>query len=210
MPTYETAPDDAQTMLDDLIQTHRHDLVRAEAEIMLRFAYGEFEGGVLKRPALKVRGKRAAGKCKVHSPDDRASGTRDVTITIDGDLWPRLSEQRRRALVHHELCHIDHWSGDRDNDSRPLLKARQGDWDFDGFHEVLSLYGAESFEASHLNVIAETHRQLDLPFRTADPAAEARTETEAETEAPAPALKPKRTRKAAEESGESIAAQSRS
>jgi hypothetical protein len=78
-----------------------------------------------------------------------------------------MVDQRRRALLHHELTHIEAWDRTRDDIGRPALQTRHGDWNFDGFHRIVELYGEQSVEYRNLAMIAEMHRQLNLPFGAA-------------------------------------------
>ena len=160
--TYQKCDETVRELLDELLQKHRSDLIDAQATIELLFAFGT-DG----KPALKKSGQVVLGRCKINSLQDRAEGKADATITLDGDRWPKMNDRRRLALLHHELTHIDRWEpGDKDRDDlgRPALAARHGDWNFDGFHRILDLYGEDSVEHRNLAIIAESHRQLKLPI----------------------------------------------
>lgn len=166
MPTtFFPADASVRAMLDDLIAEFRRDLIdKGEVRIGLMMALGA-KG----TPALKMRGRPLLGKCKVHSTEQRANGMPDATITLCGANWPHLSPKRRVAVLHHELKHIDDYDGDRDELDRAILGSRKGDFEFDGFHELIEMYGEDSVEVMHLNAIAERHRQLGLPFGQATP-----------------------------------------
>jgi hypothetical protein len=160
--TYQKCDETVRELLGELLEQYRGDLQDAGATIELLFAFGS-DG----KPALKSRGQIVLGRCKINSLQDRAEGKADATIVLDGNRWPHWPEQRRLAVLHHELTHIDTWErgdGDRDDLGRPSLKIRYGDWDFDGFHQMIELYGAFSVESRNLKIIAETHQQLQLPF----------------------------------------------
>lgn len=198
MPTtYVEADPAAVKLLEKLITEHREDLVQADANVTLLFAHGTLTRFGIRKPAMKSRGHQVLGKCKVNSIADRAEGKGDATIVVDGDRWDQLSEGRRRALLHHELSHIAVWGGKTDADDRPKLKLQHADFDFDGFHAVIDLYGVEAVEAANLQRVIEDHRQLVLPFAEGPVAA-------------APEPKPARTRtKAQDLTGEQVAARSR-
>jgi hypothetical protein len=165
MPTtFFPADTEVRAMLDELIEEYRTDLLGRNIRIGLTMAVGE--NG---KPAMKGRGQRILGKCKVNGKLDKTQGKPDADITLDGDYWAIASATRRKALLHHELSHIDLYDGDTDENERPILKSRRGDWDFDGFHEMVQLYGPDSAEAANLAMIAERHRQLGLPFGQASP-----------------------------------------
>jgi hypothetical protein len=155
--TYQKCDETVRELLDELLEKYRGDLVDAEATIELLFAFG----------GIRKEGMLVLGRCKINSLQDRAEGKCDVTITLDGDRWPHLPDKRRRALLHHELSHIEDWDVEdhgTDDLGRPALKARHGDWSFDGFDRILDLYGDQSIEHANLAMIAEKHRQMTLPI----------------------------------------------
>lgn len=163
MPKYFKECDESvRAQLDGLIAQYRRDLIAADASIALLFAYGD-EG----KPALKHRGQVVLGSCKINSLQDRIEGKSDATIVLDGDRYPQMSTRRQLALLHHELSHIARWDVDEhgtDDLDRPALKSQYADFEFDGFHEVIRLYGDDSIEVANLRSVAEEHRQLGLPF----------------------------------------------
>jgi hypothetical protein len=157
MATYYHKPDPAAlAILRELRIEHRQDLEDAEADIRLVFASSD----KVDKPAMTSRGQRVLGKCKVHSLADKASGTGDATITIDGFAWLTLSTGQRRALLHHELEHIDVWGSDCDDTGRPLLKSRNADFEFDGFHRVLELYGQDAIECRNVARVVARHQAV--------------------------------------------------
>jgi hypothetical protein len=167
-------------LLDRLIAEFRPDLDAARAAGARLFLKFGTTGDEL-RPPLKRRGKRLGGYCRVHSVEDKADGSADVTITLDGDRWGKWPAKRQAALLHHELNHVAPWDKKLDALGRPALKSRPGDWEFDGFHDVMDLYGADSFEHTNLDAVRTHHRQADLFARRPgepddDPGPDAETE----------------------------------
>lgn len=153
--TYERADGEVRGLLTDLLQKHRPDLLNAGVSIELLWAYG----------GIKKDGQLVLGQCKINSLKDRVEGKADATILLDGDRWNKLPAMRRKALLHHELLHIEAYDGkDKDDAGRPAITSRPGDWNFDGFHEVVDLYGDFSVEVANLSMIAQVHSQLRLPF----------------------------------------------
>lgn len=161
--TYEPADGETYGLLKDLYLEHRDDLANTDAKILLLFAYGD-DG----KPAMKCRGMRAMGTCKVHCYKDKVQGKPDATITLDGTWWLTATPRQRLALLHHELSHIDVYHGELDALGRCDLRSRRGDWDGDGFHEVLALYGEDSCEYHNLQTIAEHHRQMRFRWTAAE------------------------------------------
>lgn len=185
---FEPAPQEAVELLQKLIEVYRFDLKENGARICLLFAHSTSA----MKPALTHGSQTVAGWCQVHGYPERVQGKADATICVDGDRWPKWSAERRAALLHHELSHIAFCAGKRDALERPILQAKRGDWNHDGFYEVVKLYGAHSFEWSNLRVIAEEVRQLDLPFLNAPAAGE-----DPEEAATAPLVPPERREDAA-------------
>lgn len=162
MPTtYHPADNETCELLRGLIDEHRRDLAAiAGLRILLLFAFGD--NG---KPPMRSRGSRVLGTCQTHSYLDRVKGAPDATITLDGDWWTDASPTRRKALLHHELLHIaPYLDGKEDDLGRPVLRTCPGDWEFDGFHELVEIYGSDAAEYRNLAAIAEKHRQLKLPW----------------------------------------------
>lgn len=155
--TFHKADESVYAMLAELIKTYRDDLRLARAQITLLFAVST--NG---RPAMTHHGFSVLGRVQVNSLQDRAEGKGDATIVFDGDKWPEMSEARRKALMHHELSHIDRWGGKLDALSRPRLSLRPGDWQNDGFNQVVAIYGNDAPERRWLNSVEEMLSQGTL------------------------------------------------
>jgi hypothetical protein len=173
MPTtYEPADAETYALLEELIAEHRADLAKAGATITLLFAYSDSD-----KPAIRHHGFAVAGCARVNPYLDRVEGKGDATITLDGDGWKLRSAARRRALLHHELCHIGTCPGKVDALGRPKLKSVPGDWENDGFNLVVKLYGDDAPEKRWLNSVEAQLAQLDLPM--GDPAPDRRATSKA-------------------------------
>ena len=158
---YIPADAEAVAMMEELIEEHRQDLVKCDAKITLLFAFSDKED----KPALKHKGQRVAGSCRVWAYADKVDGKPDVTIKLDGERWKKWGDKKRRSLIHHELEHIALFMDEKFDDmSRPVLKSRHGDWEFDGFHSILELYGRDSFEYANLNTISLGQEQMSFTF----------------------------------------------
>ena len=151
---YHAPTPDALALLAELRREYRGDLDLAEADIRLVFASSDKPD----KPPMARKGQRVLGKCKVHGLADKAAGTADATITLDAVAWSLRSANQNRALLHHELEHIDTWHGDRDDDGRPLLKSRNADFEFDGFHSIIARYGADACEVANVSRVIKRHQ----------------------------------------------------
>lgn len=77
----------------------------------------------------------------------------DFIIWIDEDMWVDLDEDRRKALIDHELCHCDFTTGEA------KIRAH----DFEEFHEIVKRHGAWNHELLHLQSIFPQSPQLPIP-----------------------------------------------
>jgi len=156
--SYVRCDEDVYEMLHELITEYRFDLVDCEATIALYFAAND------KGHAMKARGHQVLGKCKINNLVDRAQGKTDVTIFLDMDWWKDASSRRQRALLHHELSHVEVYDPEDGTDDldRPVLKSRYGDWDNDGFYQLAKLYGEDSCERINLAIVQEALNQMEM------------------------------------------------
>lgn len=155
---YTRCDEDVYEMLRELMNEYRTDLIETEAKIHLLFAVSD------KGHATKAKGQKILGKCKINSLIDHTQGMADATITLDMKWWKDASSRRRRALLHHELSHIETYDSEDglDDSGRPALKSRHGDWDFDGFVRLVKLYGEDSCERINLTFIQKALNQLEM------------------------------------------------
>jgi len=170
MATYEVCPPEVRALLGELVDTHFEEIAKAELTIDLLFAYADKDKyGMRKGPALSKRGHECAAIVSKTPVKDRIRGLRDVLILIDGDHWPDWTLEQRRALLHHELTHIDieRIDGEVKHDSagRPVVAMRPHDFEVGGFHEVIDIYGIAAMEARMLVAAAKPYaEQMEFAF----------------------------------------------
>ena len=71
------------------------------------FAYADLgEDGERSNDAITHNGHRAYGLCRIINLRDRAKGNGDAEILLDHDYWAEITEPEQRALLDHELTHI--------------------------------------------------------------------------------------------------------
>lgn len=167
MPTYERAPDSCQDLIDETLAAYYPDLVEAEVTVGSLFAFATTtEDGEKVGPAVKLHGYPCAATIKVNSTRDRVEGKPDATITVDGDQWPGWTDEERRALIDHELYHLelkrDRESGEllADDAGRPRMKCKLHDFQYGGFEAVARRHGAASFEVQQGRALADKYGQL--------------------------------------------------
>lgn len=127
-------------------------------------------------PALKHSGYPALATIKVVPLKDRISKNYDAELMIDANFWETATEERRLALVDHELCHLrlkEPKAGQAnvkevgdlqilyDDIGRPVLKLVGGDWNVgDGFEEVVRRHGEVAIEVSSVKAIGARLKPL--------------------------------------------------
>lgn len=131
-------------------------LVNAGVTVDFVFAFAEKDEktGEPKGDALKHHGVKALGICRKIGLKDRALGRADAEISLDGDWWATAGEDEQRALLDHELHHIqvkiDKRGLVRDDLQRPVIRLRP--------HDV---------ETGWFKIIAERHKQASQECKQA-------------------------------------------
>lgn len=172
MPTYSAPPSDVSDMADEIIDLHHQRLSEAGVSIDFLFAHATRDkNGDPTGQALKHRGLACAGLCKIVPYKLRVQGHSDAEIILDGDRWDEWSNDQKRALLDHEITHIELcFDGEgnlkRDDLDRPKLRLRPHDYDFGWFADVAERHGQHAFEIDQLNrfMKSETFTQRFLPF----------------------------------------------
>lgn len=169
--TYEDAPDEVLDMAADLLkqfETH-HPLTSARVSIQYQMAFAEKDDdGNIKGCAVKWHGRKALGLCKIINLQDRASGMKDARIVLDGDEWADMNELERRALLDHELHHLQVCMSranavKHDAHGRPVLKLRKHDVEIGHFVVIAQRHGLHSQECIQMRRIWDSHGQAFWP-----------------------------------------------
>ena len=130
MVEYEWAPD-VETIAKDIIATveeHAH-LAQAVILYVFRDKASRNRGRAVLGRARKVAG---LNKFLIHDEDDLPL----FVLEISKDTWEDLTEEQRRALVDHELCHLV-----VDTDDDGTLVARTRGHDLEEFIGVVDRHG---------------------------------------------------------------------
>lgn len=172
--TYKPADDDVEDVHNSLIERYYKWIADNEVSFNLILAYGPVNGdGVITAPAIMLHGHRAAATVKVNSLKDRVKGLSDVTIEIDGDLWPTWSNEKRHAVLDHELYHLEerrnaNGSPELDDCGRPRITLRKHDFHFGGFAEIAARHRNHAFEVVAVQeayeLIAGPGGQMEWPW----------------------------------------------
>ena len=172
MATYRKADLLAFELIKELIAAHHPELEEAGVRVGCLFAFAptDEKTGEPKGPALKHHGNPAAALVKIVSHKDRVAGMPDAVICVDGLAWEKdWNEQRRRAVLDHELTHLE---VARDEDGaiklddchRPRLKMRPDDWALTGFESIAKRYKEAAIEVETARSLADRYGQLLFPW----------------------------------------------
>ena len=157
MPTtFKIADQTTTDLVYQVMQKFHKHLCNVQLELNILVAFGaKNQDGEQVKPALKVGGYPALATIKVNKLADRVAGMKDATLTLDGDAWGEHSEERKEAIIDHELEHLE-LKQDRkgivmtDDVGRPLLKLKLHDFHFEGFQAVADRHKQESVEVQSI------------------------------------------------------------
>ncbi len=175
MSTYRQADKEVEHLATGLLKYYYPALVLVEVSIEYLFAHAKIDEqtGEAQGPAIKHQGWPACATVKINSLKDRAAGCRDARIVVDGDEWPHWSKERRLAILHHELHHLELKLDDEgqvrsDDLGRPLLKLKPHDFQMGGFYQIVKLHWAQAVEGQAVALAARELRQLDFDWDKAE------------------------------------------
>ncbi len=158
MPTtYEKADVETMALVNEVRRKYHPHLNDAAVDVGVMMAYNS------RGPAVTLGGVPCAAVVRVVGLELRSAGLPDALVTIDATRWGDSTEERRRALVDHELYHLvlTHGSGGakRDDLGRPKLKMKPHDFQVGWFHAIAERHGPASYEVAQAQVLIEKHRQ---------------------------------------------------
>lgn len=142
---YTIAPEIRENYVVPIINNHRQDL--AMAAIITMFRKGKW--------ASKQRDTWAQAK-KVSQEMQAVTGPVDFLIVVNEDIWEKITEDQRIALIDHELCHCRR--GDDDKHGNP--KWEMVGHDVEEFYSVIRRYGVWSEELRRTLKAFEESKQV--------------------------------------------------
>ncbi len=150
-------------------ETHKP-VLEAKVNIEFLFAYGERhpESNALVSDAITKSGFRVLGQCRKTNSEERAAGRGDAVIMLDADWWEEADEAAQRALLDHELHHIDPVTDEdgkfvKDKNGRPRIKLRKHDVEVGWFKLIAERNGVHSLECQHAKIIMDHSGQAYWP-----------------------------------------------
>lgn len=164
MPSsFVTAPAEIPKLAHGLMKKQHQDLLEADATITFLFATNQ-DG-----PPITHNGWPALALAKITSLRDRVAGLADALIVIDAEQWEDWTEEKRIAILDHELHHLEVRRNKAgavkyDDANRPKLRIRPHDFQFGGFHVMAERHGESSAEVDAVTSITRRWVQMELPF----------------------------------------------
>lgn len=104
--TYEKADDDVEVLVAGVMKDYHPELASAGVTVGLLMASVHDKDDEL-IPAVKLHGYQCAATIKRISLKDRAAGKCDAEMTICAATWKDLPDAKKRALIDHELEHLE-------------------------------------------------------------------------------------------------------
>jgi hypothetical protein len=171
MSTYSKAPPEVRDMAEAILEEFisYKPIVEAKVKIDFLFAFAEVgEDGESKGHALTKHGIRALGITRKLGIKDRVMGRGDAEVCLDGDWWEDATPARRRALLDHEMHHLEVKTDEdgvviRDDLKRPKLKLRKHDVEVGWFALVAGRHGSNSLEIEQAKLVMDSYGQLFWP-----------------------------------------------
>ncbi len=171
MATYRNADAGDIALLAEMQSTHHRDLVEAGVTVGLLAAHAprDKNTGEPKGQALSLHGYPCWATVKINSLRDRVEGKADATVTIDGDRWCELETPEQRAVLDHELTHLEvvHDADGAialDDALRPKLKMRLHDVQLGGFYSIIDRHKMAAIEAQTYRDIHHEMTQRTFPW----------------------------------------------
>lgn len=141
-------------IVQSIIDEHYQELRSARVTVEALTVHSDKEG----EDSLTLRGRPCYAIIRKTNTKERVAGRADAEIIIDRAKYQDLSERQRRALLHHEVNHLQvRYDKDdeikRDTAGRPVLTIREHDYEVGWFHNVAELYGSDSIEVHQARML---------------------------------------------------------
>jgi hypothetical protein len=152
MPTcFQLADASVHQLAKEVMEQHHPELRMPDGDFVklcIMMAFGDANSS---EPALKLHGYAAAAIVKVIPYDQRVDKRADAEIKIDQSQWDAFTDAQRRALLDHEITHLEIQKDDdgfvkTDDAGRPKLRMKLHDWQLGGFRSIAQRYGRDAIE----------------------------------------------------------------
>lgn len=159
---YEQAESDVHDLAADIIDRFHPDLRTTEKQpgvrLCILMASNDEDS---EDPPVKLHGYPCYAVVSIIPYKQRVDKRADVEIIIDASHWEDLPEQRRRALLDHEITHVevvrDKFGFIKTDDlGRPKLAMKLHDWQIGGFRVICQRYGEDAIDVIEATKFADT------------------------------------------------------
>jgi hypothetical protein len=176
MLIFEIAPDSVQQLVNQVAaQYHAH---LGENGVVVKAVFAKkYEDDVLVH-GLMHSGHQAAGTIRIISKRQRIHVNHDAELCLDFCFWEEASEQKRIALIDHELNHLvlardKEGKVKRTDLNHPVLKCIKDDYALTGFFLMAQRHGENAVEYESIGNVAKKISELvDGPLATGADASE--------------------------------------
>lgn len=150
---YDQAKPDVHEIAGDIIVKHHPELKMPDGEYVKLCILMASRDDDSEEPAVKHDGYPAAAIVSIIGYKQRVDKRADAEIVIDQKWWDDASDIQRRALLDHEINHIEIQTDNiglvkTDDQGRPKLKMKLHDWQLGGFRIIAQRYGADAPEVA--------------------------------------------------------------
>ena len=121
-------------------------------------------------PAVKLHGYPCYATIGIIPYKQRVDKRADAEITIDESKWKDMPETQQRALLDHEITHLEVVRDEdgflkTDDAGRPKLKMRLHDWQLGGFRVIAQRYGADALDVVEAVAFRDTFGDVAMPAK---------------------------------------------
>lgn len=168
---YIQATDAEKALLQSVMVSYHPALLEGNVKVAFTMAR-KFDSIEQPMHCVKFAGANAAAVMRKVPPRRRVYDPHDVEIEVDGMTWDELTEQKRIALLDHELHHVTLVVGDdnavqTDDSGRPKVRLIPDDFILTGFYSIARRHHNYSLE--YLSVM-QVHRELLRVVEEGEPA----------------------------------------
>ena len=158
--TYEKGDDKDYAILTKTIDMYQNRLKDVKIGLIKTFAPRD-DNGDIKKNAIVRRGATVYAYINLVHPKNKLFKPYSAEITIDGDKWMEFTDEKKMALLDHELTHVDFKldkkTGDvkKDEDGNPILRLIYDEIQFTAFSSVARKHGPNSVEYQTLQTLKD-------------------------------------------------------
>lgn len=167
MSTYEKCPKSVTDLSHEVLCEYPRHKPLLDYRVTVDYVFAESdkdEDGNPINDAIKHHGVKALAVARKTTLKQRALGLADAEICIDYDWWQEASVPEQKALLDHELYHLEVMMNEegvmKDDLGRPKLKLRPHDWQFGWFNCIAHEHGKHSQEVQQARLLMDDSGQF--------------------------------------------------